>query len=148
MSTKVNLPISKGLQMRYDSIEHKPDMLYICTDTGNLYIGDTPLGKDLLFFLTSGIPDSFGKPGDRCVTPSGIYIKTSEETNCWKPFSAWEINDDGILLINGEVPLATSDKPGFVKSSNKDGNVRVKQDGTMEVVGWENLDIVYRETSQ
>lgn len=148
MSKQVTLPILKGQQERYDNMEHKPDVLYICRDTGNIYLGDVPLAKDLLSYITSGIPDTFGKPGDKCVTPSGIYVKTNEEEHPWQLFSAWEIGDDGVIRINGKVPLATADKPGLVLSSNKDGNVRVKENGTMEVVGWENLNIVYRETSQ
>lgn len=48
MAININLPIKKGTQERYDSIKNIPgqiqdNIIYICTDTGNVYFGKNQL---------------------------------------------------------------------------------------------------------
>ncbi len=80
MSEKINivLPILHGVQEKYNALSVKElDKIYICHDTGNMYIGDIPLAKDILYKDdVNDLTSDFGRVGDFCITPSGVYIKT------------------------------------------------------------------------
>ena len=94
MSAVIKLPIKYGLQANYDALIPDATVMYICRDTGNMYLGDKKLGNNLLFYESSEIPKDIGNIGDHCLTPSGIYIKTDDEDNPWSIFSDWEIKDN------------------------------------------------------
>lgn len=79
MPEKINiiLPILHGDQEKYNNLSVKqPDKIYICDNTGNMYIGDKPLAKDVLYKDdTNELTSDFGRIGDFCITPSGVYTK-------------------------------------------------------------------------
>ena len=149
MTQHVKIPIKVGLQEKYDKIKHDHTMIYICSDTGNMYLGDIPIGGNsgVLFYINEQIPEDFGTAGQRCITPNGVFEKHSDNT--WQLFSRWSITSDGELAIDGNVPIATSDKVGFVRSSDELGKVSVDSNGIMSVNGWDNIEVslnfIYRE---
>lgn len=142
MSQIVNLPIKVGIQEKYDIIQHDPNIIYICCDSGNIYLGDKQLGNNtgILFHVNDQIPADFGEDGQRCITPNGVYEKDIE-THSWKLFSRWSITDTGELAIDGNVPIASLDKVGFVKSSDKNGEIAVDSKGVMSVNGWDDIKV-------
>ena len=149
MSHNVKIPIKVGLQAKYDNMQHESSIIYVCCDSGNMYLGDTPIGGNtgVLFYARSPIPKDFGSDGQRCITPDGIYEK-STDTSEWQLYSRWSITDKGELAVDGSVPVASVDKLGFVRSSNEIGKVAVDNDGTMSVNGWDDIEVslnyVYR----
>lgn len=149
MPHTVNLPIKVGMQEKYDKIFHDKNVIYICCDTGNMYLGDKQLGNNTgtLFYVNDRIPDDFGEAGQKCITPSGVYEK-DKDTNSWKLFSRWSITESGELAIDGNVPIASLDKLGFVRSSDKNGEISVDSNGIMSLNGWDDIEVslnyVYR----
>lgn len=80
----ITLPILYGIQDRYDALQSKDDTtIYICADSGNMYLGSAPIGKDTLFSGNYEINNDFGEIGQFCITPYGIYYKANvSEGNC------------------------------------------------------------------
>lgn len=141
MGKNVKIPIKVGTQARYNAIQHEPTIIYVCSDSGNMYLGNKPIGgsTNVLFYAYENIPADFGDSGQQCITPYGIFEK-DEETSSWKLFSRWSITSNGELAIDGTVPVATATKLGFVKSSDADGDISVREDGTMSVNGWDSIE--------
>jgi hypothetical protein len=120
-----------------------------------MYLGSRSLGgtggtgnaDGVIFYHSADIPDSFGTPGQYCITPSGVYWKSTETEN-WELFSRYSITETGELAIDGKVPVAGLSNLGFVRSSTEAGKVFVNPDGTMSVNGWDDIEVslnyVYR----
>lgn len=74
----ITLPILYGIQDRYDNLQSKDDTtIYICADSGNMYLGEAPIGKDTLFSSNYEISNDFGEIGQFCITPYGVYYKAN-----------------------------------------------------------------------
>lgn len=144
MDINLKLPIKVGNQSDYDAAVKQDNIIYICRDTGNMYVGTAKLGgSNLIFNETSNLTEDFGYEGAYCITPYGIYIK---KDGTWNVFSNWEIRDNQ-LYINGKLPIATLEYAGMVKSSNEAGTIFVDYDGTMHLNGWDavkDVNHIYR----
>lgn len=101
MSSKIELvlPILRGNQDKYDKLRKENQTssknIYICEDSGNLYIGDNPLAKDVYFAESKEHLDESAPLNSKGITPFGIYVKTSEDE--WGIYSNWYIDSEGFL---------------------------------------------------
>ena len=76
VAAKIVLPISYGNQNNYNALSEKlADHIYVCGDTGNLYLGTKSLGNGVLFSSEKNISSTFGEIGQYCITPYGVYQK-------------------------------------------------------------------------
>lgn len=113
---KITLPILKGKQSSYISLKENNQLssenIYFCEDSGNIYIGDVPAGKDIYFSYDKDINTLDCPVNSKCITPTGVYIK--EENNSWKVYSNWYIDTEGIMYVRKDEnsdfePLQSSD---------------------------------------
>lgn len=101
MSNKIELvlPILKGNQDKYDKLRKENQTsnknIYICEDSGNLYIGDNPLAKDVYFAESKEYLDENAPLNSKGITPFGIYVKILEHK--WDIYSNWYIDSEGFL---------------------------------------------------
>lgn len=101
MSNKIELvlPILKGNQDKYDKLRKENQTsnknIYICEDSGNLYIGDKPLAKDVYFAESKEYLDENAPLNSKGITPFGIYVKILEHK--WDIYSNWYIDSEGFL---------------------------------------------------
>lgn len=101
MSNKIELvlPILSGNQDKYDKLRKENQTsnknIYICEDSGNLYIGDNPLAKDIYFAESKEYLDENAPLNSKGITPSGIYVKILEHK--WDIYSNWYIDSEGFL---------------------------------------------------
>lgn len=141
--SEIILPIVYGSKQNYRSLEMKDARtIYICVDTGNMYLGIAPIGKDVIFRKERNIPADVGDNGEYCISPYGVYYK---EDDTWKLFSLWHVDDNNNLIVNGNIvpvfDIATTTKAGVVLSTTgEDGTIAVDADGKMTVNGWTELN--------
>lgn len=101
MSNKIELvlPILSGNQDKYDKLRKENQTsnknIYICEDSGNLYIGDNPLAKDVYFAESKESLDENAPLNSKGITPFGIYVKILEHK--WDIYSNWYIDSEGFL---------------------------------------------------
>lgn len=101
MSNKIELvlPILSGNQDKYDKLRKENQTsnknIYICEDSGNLYIGDNPLAKDVYFAESKEYLDENAPLNSKGITPFGIYVKILEHK--WDIYSNWYIDSEGFL---------------------------------------------------
>ena len=101
MSNKIELvlPILRGNQDKYDKLRKENQTsnknIYICEDSGNLYIGDNPLAKDVYFAESKEYLDENAPLNSKGITPFGIYVKILEHK--WDIYSNWYIDSEGFL---------------------------------------------------
>lgn len=101
MSNKIELvlPILSGNQDKYDKLRKENQTsnknIYICEDSGNLYIGDSPLAKDVYFAESKEYLDENAPLNSKGITPFGIYVKILEHK--WDIYSNWYIDSEGFL---------------------------------------------------
>lgn len=139
---EIILPIVYGAESSYKSIELKDaHTLYICVDSGNMYLGAASIGKDVIFQDTRNVSSNIGDNGGYCITPYGVYNKQNDE---WKLFSLWHIDENNNLVIGENIipifDVATANEAGVVLSTpDEEGAVSVDASGKMTVNGWRAL---------
>lgn len=76
MAEPIVLPISFGKQSSFDvKTDIRDDNIYVCGDSGNIYLGKNKMVAGVLFNETYEIDPNFGGVGQYCVTPYGISKK-------------------------------------------------------------------------
>lgn len=142
VNPSIVLPMLYGTDANYQAIAMKDaNTIYICVDTGNMYLGTSPIANYVLFCEDRSISEDVGNDGQYCITPYGVYYKVG---GVWELYSSWYVDADNNLVVNEQIipifDIATTTTPGVVKSTAEgDGTVNVSSDGTMNVNGWDTL---------